>query len=285
MVYTGNTLETISAMEFNNSSNDFLFNVGSTDITFIWNKGNSMKITVNKVAYELLQNEIIILNSFHKIENINVDTVRLLQFNLPFLCLYNNDTSIGIKGMLFFGATDVPIVSIKENELDTFDNSWDIFCSEMQSRDSLKSEMLHSILKRIIILCTRNLKHTCHQVHRKYEPNILREFNLLVEGHFSEHHDVAFYASKLNKSPKTLSNLFSVLSDRTPIDIIHDRIMMHARRQIYSTSMSIKEIAYDLGYEDIQTFSRFFKNKEGLSPIQYREKVKHNSERDSLAIN
>jgi AraC-like DNA-binding protein len=48
--------------------------------------------------------------------------------------------------------------------------------------------------------------------------------------------------------------------------------MVHARRQIGYTKLSIKEIAYGLGFEDIQTFSRFFKNKEGVSPLQYRER-------------
>jgi AraC family transcriptional activator of pobA len=46
--------------------------------------------------------------------------------------------------------------------------------------------------------------------------------------------------------------------------------MIHARRQINYTNLSIKEIAYELGYDDIQTFSRFFKSKEGMSPMQYR---------------
>lgn len=49
--------------------------------------------------------------------------------------------------------------------------------------------------------------------------------------------------------------------------------MIHARKQIAYTQLSIKEIAYDLGYQDLQSFSRFFKNKEGISPAQFREKV------------
>jgi AraC-like DNA-binding protein len=49
--------------------------------------------------------------------------------------------------------------------------------------------------------------------------------------------------------------------------------MMHAKRQIGYTNLSIKEIAHELGYDDIQAFSRFFKSKEGISPVQYREKL------------
>lgn len=107
----------------------------------------------------------------------------------------------------------------------------------------------------------------------KSQSDVIREFNYLVEKHFAEHHDVGFYASKLNKSPKTLSNLFSLVSNRAPLHIIHDRIMIHAKRQINYSGLSIKEIAYELGYDNIQMFSRFFKSKKGVSSVHYHKKV------------
>jgi AraC-like DNA-binding protein len=197
----------------------------------------------------------------------------MVRFNQPFYCIVNHDNEVGSKGLLFFGASGVPVVSIEEGDLKDFEISWEIFCSEIHKTDILQKDMLQAILKRMLILSVRILrKSTNFHKLEKNQADIIREFNYLVEGHFSRHHDVAFYASKLNKSPKTLSNLFSIFSERAPLNIIHDRIMIHARRQISYTNLSIKEIAYQLGYEDIQTFSRFFKNKEGVSPLQYREK-------------
>jgi AraC-like DNA-binding protein len=144
----------------------------------------------------------------------------------------------------------------------------------MREADILQKDMLQSILKRMLILCVRSLRKKENLVKLdKSQAEIMREFYYLVEGHFAKHHDVAFYAAKLNKSPKTLSNLFSLVSQRQPLSIIHDRIMVHARRQLDYSKLSVKEIAYELGFEDIQTFSRFFKNKEGISPMQYRGKV------------
>jgi AraC-like DNA-binding protein len=275
MVYENNTLELLKVMEINKTTNVGSFDIASTDMTFVWNRGCSMNIVVNQIVYKLLKNEIIILTNHHKIETVGFESARLIKFNLPFINHIGDEVENSLKGALFFNVTSVPILSIEENELHAFENSWDIFCIEMKSKDNLQYEMLQSILKRIIILCARKLKKENTIASSEREADILREFRFLVENYFAKHHDVAFYASKLNKSPKTLSNLFSSLSDRTPIDIIHERIMVHARKQIYHTTKSIKEIAYDLGYEDIQTFSRFFKNKEGLSPIQYREKARY----------
>lgn len=274
MVYKNDAKEILSLTELSETNRDIVFDVHETDMTFIWNVEESLDITVDKVPYQLSKNQIIFLTEFHKVDGINLEKARMLRFNQPFYCIVNHDNEVGSKGLLFFGATSLPIVSINESDLNDFEMTWQIFCSEMRQQELLQKDMLQAILKRMLILCVRSLKKST-QLNKldKSQADIIREFNYLVEGHYTQHHDVAFYAAKLNKSPKTLSNLFSLVSERKPLTIIHDRIMLHARRQIVYTKLSIKEIAYGLGFEDIQTFSRFFKNRQGISPIQYREKA------------
>jgi AraC-like DNA-binding protein len=274
MVYENDSKELLYLVELDKANSNIVLDSNETDMTFIWNTGDLLNIMVDKVQYQLLKNQIIFLTEFHKIDSIELDTARMVRFNQPFYCIINHDNEVGSKGLLFFGASGVPIISIDDSELDSFEISWQIFCSEMRQNDILQKDMLLSMLKRLLILSVRILRRS-NNLHRleNSQADIIREFNFLVEGHFSKHHDVAFYASKLNRSPKTLSNLFSIVSQRPPLNIIHDRIMVHAKRQINYTNLSIKEIAYELGYDDIQTFSRFFKNKEGVSPIRYREKL------------
>lgn len=273
MVFENDSKESLSVTTLEKENKDTVFNIRETDMTFIWNTGEILDITVDKIPYRLVKNQIIFLTEFHKIDAIELDTARMIRFNQPFYCIVNYDNEVGSKGLLFFGANGIPIVTVDESLVRDFEISWDILCTEMKRHDILQKDMLQSMLKRMLILSVRILRKSMNfDQLEKSQADIIREFNYLVEGHFSEHHDVAFYASKLNKSPKTLSNLFSIASQRPPLNIIHDRIMIHARRQINYTSLSIKEIAHKLGYEDIQAFSRFFKNKEGISPTQYREK-------------
>src|ERR1044072_3250391 len=273
MVFEDEAKGRLSIYELDQTNSDLVFDVRGTDMTFIWNIRAQMDITIDKVPYQLRKNQIIFLTEFHRIDSIRLEAARMLRFNQPFYCIVNHDNEVVSKGFLFYGASGIPIVTVDEGKLREFEISWDNFCTEMRQTDILQKDMLQSLLKRMLILSARILrKSTNFHKLEKAQSDIIREFNYLVERHFAEHHDVAFYASKLNKSPKTLSNLFSVVSDRPPLNIIHDRIMIHARRQINYTNLSIKEIAYELGYDDVQTFSRFFKNKEGISPMQYREK-------------
>ncbi len=273
MVFVNNTKERLTVLELNSTNIEMISDVRETDMTFIWNVGQRMDITIDKIPYSLKKNQIIFLTEFHKIDKVELESARLVRFNQPFYCIVNHDNEVGSKGLLFFGASGVPLISLQDHQIRDFELSWEMFCSEMRKHELLQQDMLQAILKRMLILSVRILTQTTDfNKLEKRQGDIVREFYWLVERHFTREHEVAFYASKLNKSPKTLSNLFSVFSTRSPLNIIHDRILIHARRQINYSNLSIKEIAYELGYDDIQTFSRFFKGKEGMSPMQYREK-------------
>jgi len=80
---------------------------------------------------------------------------------------------------------------------------------------------------------------------------------------------VADYAEILHKSPKTLSNLFKKIGSKSPSQYIKDRKMLEARRLLTYTDMTVSEIGYELGFLDVQSFSRFFKKFQGVSPAEY----------------
>ena len=143
----------------------------------------------------------------------------------------------------------------------------------MHSKDGLQIGMLQMMLKRYLILSTRLYKEQHQFSEIKKDNDIIREFNFLVEQNFKTKHTVIEYAELLNKSPKTISNIFSKINSKSPLKYIQERIMLEARRLLYYTDKPIKEIAYEIGYDDIQTFSRFFKTQEGVSPSEYKEKI------------
>ncbi len=82
-----------------------------------------------------------------------------------------------------------------------------------------------------------------------------------------------FYAGLLNKSPKTISNIFSLFSKKTPLQVIQERIILEAKRLLYYTDKSIKEIAHHLGFEDAAHFSKFFKNCTSQNPSELKKVV------------
>ncbi len=242
-------------------------------LTMLWFEQDGQRITVDNVEYKSIKNQMVCLTEFHKV---NIDTVcnaKMIRFNRPFYCVVDHDSEVGCKGILFFGASQLPMFVIPDEDLERFQTIWKMFEIELQSKDDLQLEMLQSMLKRFIILCTRVYKtQNNYNALETGKADIVREYNFLVEQNFKTIHTVAEYASMLNKSPKTLSNLFSKLGNKSPLKYIQDRRWLEAKRLLRFTSQTIKEIAYEIGFEDLQTFSRFFKNLEGVSPTEFREK-------------
>lgn len=91
-------------------------------------------------------------------------------------------------------------------------------------------------------------------------------FRSLVENRYREHQSLANYARALGVSEKRLAAACRAAADRTPLELIHDRLVIEAKRSLLYTSMNIAEVAYSLGFEDPAYFSRFFARQTGVAP-------------------
>lgn len=100
-------------------------------------------------------------------------------------------------------------------------------------------------------------------------------FRQLVEQNFKAVHTVGEYADMLNISTRTLTKYVAESTRRTPLQIINDRIALEAQRLIQSTSLSIKEVAELLGFEDPSYFVKFFKRQTGKMPTEMRGRLPH----------
>lgn len=100
---------------------------------------------------------------------------------------------------------------------------------------------------------------------------LFQKFIFLLEQNYISHKDVAFYCEQLNCTAKKLSQTLKEITGRTTNDIIIDTLLLEAKRNLCYTNLSIKEIAFQLGYENPFYFSRIFKSKEKLSPDEFRK--------------
>jgi len=82
---------------------------------------------------------------------------------------------------------------------------------------------------------------------------------------------VQFVANSLNLSPSYLGSLLRVLTGQNTQQHIHEKLIQKAKEQLSTTNLSISEIAYNLGFEHSQSFSKLFKTKTHSSPSQFRE--------------
>lgn len=271
MHYTSTTDETLELRELDTKSSSILNETFTNGLRIIWNTGDRMDLRIDGSPVRLGRNQLVFLTEHYQVEAVHVEACRLVRFNRPFFCVIDRDSEVGCKGILFFGAPELPVLSVVPAEQEKFDILWRMFSLEMASSDGLQMEMLQMMLRRLLILCTRLYKAQCKLGSLQPDGvSIVREFNFLVESHFRSKHSVAEYAELLHRSPKTLSNLFAQLGHRTPLKAIQERVMLEARRLIRYSDLPMKEIADKLGFEDIQTFSRFFKTQEGIPPTEFR---------------
>ena len=121
-------------------------------------------------------------------------------------------------------------------------------------------------------MCSSDLEATNNITDTK-EPYILQNLKDAIEGHFKTKHAPRNYADLLHISPKALAKLTKTHFNKTLTVLISERIIIEAKRELYLTNKAVKEIAYELGYDDEHYFSRFFKTNADISPQGYRENV------------
>ncbi len=275
MKYKGTNGEFFQVERIEEKNCEILKQSGESELSLLWFTSDNNQLKIDSKNYTFHRNSIIFITEFHKIEIEKINNLQLLRFNRPFYCILDHDSEVGCKGILYYGASTLPQIKISGNEIDIFEAIWKILYMELETKDSLQLEMLQAMLKRILILCTRIYKKQLNfQAVDVKDSDIIREFNFLVESYFREKHSVVDYAELLHKSPKTLSNLFKKLGDKTPLQYIQNRLILESRRLLTYTNKPVSEIAYELGFNDVQSFSRFFKNQEKISPLEFRKSSK-----------
>lgn len=144
--------------------------------------------------------------------------------------------------------------------------------SNMESAD--RHRMLISLID---VLFTMINMHQDQQddnaelMSRGYE--VFNQFCNLLTAHYSESREVAFYADKLHLTPKHLSKVIHQATGHTASYWIEQHIAVQAQQMLRNrTDLSVMEICYSLGFDDLAHFSRYFKRTTGLSPRQFRDK-------------
>ena len=130
-----------------------------------------------------------------------------------------------------------------------------------------------ALLQLFLIYCNNSSELNTNQLD---EDNagicILRDFKKVVEEKYKEWHKVKEYASELHISTKHLSQTVKQLTGKVAKEYIQDRLTLEAKRLLLHTNLTIKEVAYKIGFEEPLHFSGFFKKRVGISPSQFRQK-------------
>lgn len=262
-------------------TDDFASIYGRTELSpnlihIIWNRNDkSQAVLIDGLPIDLMPNQLTTITNLQKVDFSGTELpITAYSFNKEFYCIQTNDSEVSCNGIIFFGTQDLPIITLDEHEIGMFDLLYRIFIEEFGNKDNVQDEMLRMLLKRLIIKTTRLAKeqHITRELANS-QLDVVRKFNVLVDMNFKELKQVSDYAELMNRSPKTLSNLFGTYNQKTPLRIIHERIILEARRLLVYTDHSIKEIAYELGFDEVSHFNKMFKKIMGTSPSEFKNSL------------
>lgn len=99
---------------------------------------------------------------------------------------------------------------------------------------------------------------------------ISKDFERLVMQNYTTQRSVAWYAKKLGITQAHLSTIIKQTTGRTCVDIITSMVIMDAKAQLKSTTLSIHDIAYSLNFTNMSFFGKYFKRHVGIGPLEYR---------------
>jgi len=240
---------------------------------FLWNDGDdALALNVDGLSVVLHPSRILCVTYMNAIKlPAQTTALKSLWFNREFYCVHTFDSEVSCNGLLFFGSNNTPVVQLDTSETIRLRTLFGVLEEEFTVRDINQEEMLRILLKRFIIRCTRLArKQLFDEQASPSDIDLIRQFSYLVEEHYRTRKTVAEYASLMHRSPKTITNVFSKFAADNALQVIHNRVVMEARRMLLYTDAPAKEIAWKLGYEDPAQFSKLFKKHAGLSPTDFR---------------
>jgi AraC family transcriptional activator of pobA len=174
---------------------------------------------------------------------------------------------------LFRDSDETPPLPINKQTSSKLKIFADAMSQAFESTDELKFETIGAYLKLFLIECNGqcSLYPDTNTQSIEVGRHLVQRFKQLVEEHFIEWHQVQDYAKALSVSPGYLNEVISSALREPAKEYIQKRLILETKRLSLFTTKSIKEIGYDLGFEDPSHFSKFFKTSAGISLQEFRE--------------
>jgi AraC-like DNA-binding protein len=247
--------------------------------SLIWVTEGSGKVKADFAEYDFDTNSLFAFAPYQPYMFSEAQPIKgiAIYFHPEFFCIHKHDKEVACNGVLYNNVYQPPFVKIDKNAAATLKMLTGQIEIEMQNPALAQYELLVSYLKIFLItasrLKTQQQPEAAASVQDSKEPFILQKLKDAIEENFKTKHSPAAYAEMLYISPKALAKITKTHFHKTLSSLINERIIIEAKRELYMTDKTIKEIAWELGYEDEYYFSRFFKVNTDVSPQSYRETV------------
>jgi AraC family transcriptional activator of pobA len=237
----------------------------------IWCSSGTATLVADENEFELKANTVITITSgqVHYIKRSKAARGFVLEFTYAFFCKDDKDIELIFHNSLFchfamnevipLGKTQLVGLELKQIEKELKEKPYQYLIS------------VHSMIKLILVEINRS---KIRQGGEIYKPDALfLKFLDTVIANFSKNLPVRQIAAALGTTEPKLNELSKLHTGRTAQSVIHGLIASEAKRLFIYEKLSVKEVAYQLGFNDPFYFSNFFKKQTKESPKLYKEKI------------
>lgn len=169
---------------------------------------------------------------------------------------------------LFNNVQTLSALRIDHNDTQSIERLLELLNDEYHRADAAGSEAILQHLLQVLLIKVEQLLDDSADAPGNPESGspLLARFLTLLEANYAARHDVEFYAQALATTPRQLSSTVKHHQGKTAKQLIEERLMLEAKRNLRFTDMTVKEIAEQLGFSDPSYFSKVFRRHTSLSP-------------------
>ena len=244
----------------------------------IWFAKGQGKHFVDFNAFEVTPNSFFLISKdqIHFFDdNKNYEGI-IIHFNEEFLIDSENDIDVFLKYSIFNDFESEPFFRTSKDTVKKFHDLISQLQQEIAAHETFAhKEYLRHLLKLFLISIQRiGKRNTFNNLSVNNNSHLtFLKFRKLVDANFKKVQTVGEYAALLNISSKTLTNHSKESADKTPLEIINERIILEGKRLISHSSLNINEIGFQLGFDDPSYFIKYFKKQTGKSPGDFRKAI------------
>lgn len=235
-----------------------------------WCSGGTVDIMVDEDKFTLKKSEAITITSgqYHQLLHVN-GSVTVLDFTLDFFCKNDNDIELIFHNSLFchFGMNEV----IHVGNSAFFEETLSKIKNELDEKPYQYLISTHSHVELLLIELNRSKIADGIEI---WKPDALfLKFLLEVRGNFSQNYTVSQFSQRLLTTEAKLNEVSKLHTSKTAQNVIYSLVISEAKRLLHYENLTIKEIAYALGFNDPFYFSNFFKKHTAKSPSEFKKEA------------
>ncbi len=195
---------------------------------------------------------------------------KVVCFANDFFCIKLNRSETFCDAVIF-NTTKPPYVPLEDVDLRKVNYLLTSMENELKEVNEFQEEIIISQLKTLLLYASNIKLKQFGQVNLSILSPLVSDFQNLLDDQYETEHSSQFYSDHLNISPKGLNKAVKKELGRTVSGLIKEKLIVEAKRELYTKDLSVKEIAFKLGFEDPAYFSRFFKKETAHSPKEYAD--------------